>query len=216
MRKASLAGLALFSCVASLGSSLTATTQDSMKINAGETIEIDRFNICKTVQNDGGNPINVPLRSAREWGVGTGSFLKNISTMDDVIVTECSPQGNLGAFAYQKWSDEGGIPGHRFPIVNTTFHVEPGYTPPRYSGFPADHCILKNGQKPNHHLAGSWPFPSLRQPTLAQARTAAEAAISAYKPPETGWCNISFFREARDGNATDTVWYRVNAIIYAD
>ncbi|MEY8802206.1 hypothetical protein AB9K35_18160 [Leisingera sp. XS_AS12] len=216
MRATYFVKLALASSVATLGLAQIATAEDSVRINAGKSAEIDMFGICKIVKNDGKTPINVPVHSRSEWSSGTGAFLNNIADMDSIYVSECVSGGVIGAFAYQKWSDEGGIPGHRFPVINKTFHEEAGYKAPTYSGYPEDHCVLKSGVKPQFHDGGKWPFPTLGQPTVEQARAASQPVLADYKPPETGWCNISFFREASDPNATDTVWYKVNAIIYAN
>lgn len=200
--------------VAILGSTQAAIAEDSIKISAGDQAVIDKFGTCKTVNNGGANPINIPLRGPAEWSSGSGSFLSNIASMDKVQVSDCVVAGTLGALSYQKWSDEGGIPGHRYPVKNTVFYTKPGYSAPHSHGYPNHHCVLKNGTQPHFH-GGAWPFPSTHQPSSAEALAAAEPLISEYKAPDD-WCQISFFREGYDPFATDTIWYKVNAIIFSN
>ncbi len=56
----------------------TAGATDSYSVNAGQTITIDEFGVCKDVTNSLGVGIMVPTKTADEWHTGGISFLENL------------------------------------------------------------------------------------------------------------------------------------------
>lgn len=58
-------------------------------INSGASLKIDQHGICRKVVNGGIDGIMVPTLTAVEWHDGQGSFLLNISDMDNVSVSSC-------------------------------------------------------------------------------------------------------------------------------
>jgi len=80
-----------FSLAAIWAMGIPVASEEANRIQVGKskTMEVDAFGVCRKVTNDGPSPIMVPIGSALEWSSGSGSFLKNLSTMDGVTVEVC-------------------------------------------------------------------------------------------------------------------------------
>lgn len=62
------------------------------QISKGQSVRINRHNVCRVVKNVGSTPVMVSAKSPNEWSQGSNSFLNNIATIPNVTATECPPR----------------------------------------------------------------------------------------------------------------------------
>ncbi|GHG88176.1 hypothetical protein [Pseudodonghicola xiamenensis] len=65
------------------------------KVDPGTSVTLDKHGVCRVITNNGETPIMVPANLPREWYLGSNSFLKNLSRMDQVSVSSCGFDLNM-------------------------------------------------------------------------------------------------------------------------
>lgn len=79
------------------------------KVPQGGSQKIDRFGVCRMIENGGNNPIMVPANSAQEWSSGARAFLANVGNMPGVKVSNCGPRFDDGCFLWASGAGAGAV-----------------------------------------------------------------------------------------------------------
>jgi len=66
-----------------------AQSEGVYRVNAGQTRMLEKFDTCRVIKNNTGEPIMIPASSADEWSAGAGSFLNAMSTNSQVGISAC-------------------------------------------------------------------------------------------------------------------------------